>query len=214
MDLGIRIRAVGRRHRDLLSAMYDGFDPLGAALGLPPPASETRRSWIGRALGQKWNLAAFSREGRIVGHCFLAADDPASAELAIFVHQESRGRGNRSGVGESRAELGSCGGRPPRLERYSLRQQDRDAFTEAPRIPCHATVRRDRDGDLSAGTRGHFALRRVPMNWSYDRKENYDQTNYGRCSQSPPDSICLTGPVRRSRGLRARRQCFFRRLDP
>jgi GNAT superfamily N-acetyltransferase len=28
-----------------------------------------------------------------VGHCFLAADDPASAELAIFVHQESRGRG-------------------------------------------------------------------------------------------------------------------------
>jgi GNAT superfamily N-acetyltransferase len=93
VDLGIRIQAVGRRHRDLLSAMYDGFDPLGAALGLPPPATETRRSWIGRALGQKWNLAAFSPEGRILGHCFLAADDRTSAEVAVFVHQESRGKG-------------------------------------------------------------------------------------------------------------------------
>src|SRR4051794_16401520 len=31
-------------------------------------------------------------------------------------------QGLRGGVGESRAELGGCGRRPPRLERYSLRQ--------------------------------------------------------------------------------------------
>jgi GNAT superfamily N-acetyltransferase len=93
MDPDIRIRVVGRRECNLLSAMYARFDPLGAAFGLPPHAAEVRRSWIGHALSQKLNVAAFSPEGSIVCHCFLVADNSVSAELAVFVDQECRRRG-------------------------------------------------------------------------------------------------------------------------
>ncbi len=95
MNADIQIRGIGPPQRDLLIAMYDRFDPLGAALGLPPRTAEARCEWIGSALGQKVNVAAFSPAGEVVGHCFLAADKPASAEMAVFVHQESR----RIGVG-------------------------------------------------------------------------------------------------------------------
>jgi GNAT superfamily N-acetyltransferase len=91
----IQIRWIGPSQRDLLIAMYDRFDPLGAALGLPPRTAEGRCEWIGSALAQKVNVAAFSPVGEVAGHCFLAADKTASAEMAVFVHQESR----RIGVG-------------------------------------------------------------------------------------------------------------------
>lgn len=93
MNTQIRIQAIGLPQRDLLIAMYDRFDPLGAALGLPPRAAETRHEWIVSALGQIVNVAALSRDGEVVGHCFLAGDKPSSAELAVFVHQEFRRRG-------------------------------------------------------------------------------------------------------------------------
>jgi GNAT superfamily N-acetyltransferase len=93
MDADIRIRAVGPPQWDLLMGMYERFVPLGAALGLPPCAAEVRCEWIGRALGHKVNVAAFSPAGNVVGHGFLVADKAGSAELAIFVHQESRRRG-------------------------------------------------------------------------------------------------------------------------
>jgi GNAT superfamily N-acetyltransferase len=91
----IQIRGIGPPQRERLIAMYDRFDPLGAALGLPPRTAEARCEWIGSALGQKVNVAAFSPAGAVVGHCFLAAGKTASAEMAVFVHQESR----RIGVG-------------------------------------------------------------------------------------------------------------------
>ena len=90
MDADIQIRPVGLPQRDLLIGMYDRFDPLGEALGLPPLSAEARREWIGVALGHKVNLAAFSPAREVVGHCFLVSDKPSSAELAIFVHQEFR----------------------------------------------------------------------------------------------------------------------------
>ena len=93
MDADIRIRAIGLPQRDFLTGMYDRFDPLGGALGLPPRRAEARREWIGLALGHKVNLAGFSPAGEVVGHCFLAADQADSAEMAIFVHQEYRRRG-------------------------------------------------------------------------------------------------------------------------
>jgi RimJ/RimL family protein N-acetyltransferase len=89
----IHIETIGPRQRSLLIAMYDRFDPLGASLGLPPYPAEARHNWIGSALGQIVNLAAFSPVGEVVGHCFLAADKPGSAEIAVFVHQGSRRRG-------------------------------------------------------------------------------------------------------------------------
>jgi GNAT superfamily N-acetyltransferase len=92
--------------------MYDRFDPLGAALGLPPDTSETRHTWIGKALGQIVNVAAFSPAGEVVGHCFLAADNPGSAEIAVFVHQEFR----RRGIGASLARWVLEWGRVAELE--------------------------------------------------------------------------------------------------
>jgi GNAT superfamily N-acetyltransferase len=75
--------------------MYNRLDPLGAALGLPPRSAEGRQQWILGALGQQVNVAAFSQDGEVVGHCFLAADKPSSAEIAVFVRQEFR----RIGIG-------------------------------------------------------------------------------------------------------------------
>jgi diamine N-acetyltransferase len=93
MNAANRIQAIGRPERDRLMAMYDRFDPLGAALGLPPFSAEARHKWIVAALGQIVNVAVFSGSGQVVGHSFMAADKPSSAEIAVFVHQEFRWRG-------------------------------------------------------------------------------------------------------------------------
>ena len=95
MTTDIQIRPIGPLQRDLLIRMYDQFDPLGAALGLPPHTPEARRNWLVSALGQIVNVAAFSPSEEIVGHCFLAADTTGGGEAAVFVHQETR----RNGIG-------------------------------------------------------------------------------------------------------------------
>ena len=87
------VRAIGPPRRDLLVEMYGGFDPLGAAFGLPPREEERRSEWIDLALSHKMNLAAFATDRAAIGHCFLAADPTGSAELAVFVRQEFRRRG-------------------------------------------------------------------------------------------------------------------------
>jgi RimJ/RimL family protein N-acetyltransferase len=89
----IRIGAIGRPHQSLLIEMYDRFDPLGVALGLPPRREEARREWAEDALSHTINLAAFSPGGAMAGHCFLVAGKAGSAEMAIFVHQDFRRRG-------------------------------------------------------------------------------------------------------------------------
>jgi GNAT superfamily N-acetyltransferase len=90
--------------------MYDQFDPLGGSLGLPPHTEEARRAWIENALGNHVNVAAFSPAGEVVGHCFLAADKPGSAEVAIFVHQESRRRGVGTALMKAALEWGAAAG--------------------------------------------------------------------------------------------------------
>jgi GNAT superfamily N-acetyltransferase len=107
MDGDIQIRAVGRPHRELLIAMYDRFDPLGPALGLPPCVKEARRAWVDLALSHKMNLGALSPCGSTVGHCFLVADKADSAELAIFVHQDFRRRGVGTALLKAALECGS-----------------------------------------------------------------------------------------------------------
>jgi len=91
MDVGIR--AIGLPQQNLLIGMYDQFDPLGLALGLPPWRVEARHQWIEVSLSHKVNVAAFSPSGEVVGHCFLASGDADSAELAVFVLQGYRERG-------------------------------------------------------------------------------------------------------------------------
>lgn len=110
MNANIRIRAIGPPRRDLLVSMYDRFDPLGGALGLPPRSAEGRQQWIEGALSQMVNVAAFSVDGQVVGHCFLAADKPLSAEVAVFVHQEFRRRGIGSALLKKGLELGGAAG--------------------------------------------------------------------------------------------------------
>jgi GNAT superfamily N-acetyltransferase len=62
--------------------------------------------WIGSALGQIVNVAAFSPAGEVMGHCFLGADKPGSAEIAVFVRQESRRRGIGAALLKESLELG------------------------------------------------------------------------------------------------------------
>jgi RimJ/RimL family protein N-acetyltransferase len=95
VDPDIRIRRIVLSQRDLLVRMYDQFGPPGEALGLPPLTAMARRAWIRSALGHKVNVAAYSRDGQVVGHCFLVVDRPGSAELAVFVHPDFR----RQGIG-------------------------------------------------------------------------------------------------------------------
>ena len=93
MDDDIRIQPVSFAELDPLVRMYDQFEPLGAALSLPPYDADVRRGWIEFALAHRLNLGAFSRDGRSIGHSFLVTDEAHSAELAIFVHQDFRRRG-------------------------------------------------------------------------------------------------------------------------
>jgi len=93
VNTNIQVRPIGPPQRDLLIAMYDRFEPLGAALGLPPCTPDARHHWIENVVSQIVTVAAFSPDGQVVGHCFLAADQPESAEIAVFVRQDFRRRG-------------------------------------------------------------------------------------------------------------------------
>src|SRR5215471_15365829 len=110
MDTGIRIRAVTSKDRSALISMYEGFSPMAAAFGLPPRSADARGTWISKALTQEINVAAFSPEGPIVGHCFLASDGPESAELAVFVRQEVRRRGIGGALVQAVLELACAAG--------------------------------------------------------------------------------------------------------
>lgn len=110
MNAEIQIQAIGPPQRDLLISMYDRFDPLGAALGLPPGTAEARHKWIGSVMGQIVNIGALSPAGEVVGHCFLAAGKPGSAEMAVFVHQESRGRGIGTALLKKALDWGGAAG--------------------------------------------------------------------------------------------------------
>ena len=78
MNGDIQIGAIGTPQHELLTAMYDRFDPLGAALGLPPYSADARHQWVAGALGQTVNVGAFSRDGKLVGHCFLVVETSPS----------------------------------------------------------------------------------------------------------------------------------------
>ena len=74
--------------RDALIAMYLSFEPKGASFGLPP--RKEPEHWLDglRACPNFIMTAA----GRIAGHAVLCGEGE-SAEVAVFVHQDFRGRG-------------------------------------------------------------------------------------------------------------------------
>ena len=67
------IRTAGPSDREAMLAMYRGFDPLGAAQGLPPVTEEGRRAWIDRLLKEASHWGAFDPDGRLLGR--ITIDD-------------------------------------------------------------------------------------------------------------------------------------------
>ncbi len=74
--------------RNALLDMYSGFEPKGAAMGLPPRKDTAK--WLDELVNYP-NFIAIVR-GRLVGHSVLCTGGE-SAEIAVFVHQDYRGRG-------------------------------------------------------------------------------------------------------------------------
>lgn len=89
----IAVRRLEEQDEPLLARMYDTFEPLSEALGLPPKEPSRRQAWI-RTLREALNLVAFV-DDTVAGHLALLAIDNDSAELMCFVHQGFR----RQGVG-------------------------------------------------------------------------------------------------------------------
>ena len=88
--LEIEVRRAQPEDRAALEAMYAEFEPKAEALGLPPLRAEDTVRWLD-GLATFPNFAAWEGE-RVVGHGAVCADGE-SAEVAVFVHQDYRGRG-------------------------------------------------------------------------------------------------------------------------
>lgn len=84
----ILIRLASASDQALLRAMYEGFEPRPASLGLPPRKGLER--WLDH-LSQALNFVAVT-EGELVGHAVLCPD-ANEAEVAVFVRQEYRLQG-------------------------------------------------------------------------------------------------------------------------
>ena len=82
------VRRATPADRDALVAMYRSFAPKGACLGLPPRRDPER--WLD-SLSPYPNFL-IEATGRVIGHAVLCTDGD-SAEIAVFVHQDYRGRG-------------------------------------------------------------------------------------------------------------------------
>ena len=82
------LRRATRADRVTLAAMYRSFEPKAAAFGLPPRDHPER--WLDSLSGYP-NFIAVA-QGRVVAHAVLCPEG-SSAEVAIFVHQDFRGRG-------------------------------------------------------------------------------------------------------------------------
>lgn len=89
---GFVIRRYDPGDRPALEALYNDFEPKGAAQGLPPRHTAAIRQWLDRVLGQGEHLVV-EADGWIVGHAMLIPMDDGGAELANFLHQSLRSRG-------------------------------------------------------------------------------------------------------------------------
>jgi len=84
----LELRRATPDDRELLAGMYHSFEPKAAAQGLPPRHDPER--WLA-GLSVYPNFLAIVG-GRLAGHSVLCADG-GTAEIAVFVHQDFRGRG-------------------------------------------------------------------------------------------------------------------------
>ena len=70
--------------------MYHEFEPRGEALGLPPRNDADTANWL-RTLSDCMNFLLRDGE-QVVGHGVLCPFED-TAEVAVFIHQDYRGRG-------------------------------------------------------------------------------------------------------------------------
>lgn len=77
-----------------LLQMYLDFEPKVEFQGLPPPTEEKIEQWLTSLTGGgNVNFVIEAADGRIIGHAVLCREASDRAEVAIFLHQEFRGRG-------------------------------------------------------------------------------------------------------------------------
>jgi GNAT superfamily N-acetyltransferase len=86
----VAIRRAEPEDRAALLEMYRAFQPKAEALGLPPLRQSDTEQWLDR-LANYPNFLAWSGE-QLAGHAAICPDGD-SAEVAVFVHQDYRGRG-------------------------------------------------------------------------------------------------------------------------
>lgn len=77
--------------RVALEAMYDSFEPLRVAQGLPPGSAEARSAWLDAILPEGIHVVV-EVNGAMLGHGMLLPYD-GMVELANFLHQSIRNRG-------------------------------------------------------------------------------------------------------------------------
>lgn len=90
-----RFGAVGAPadERDALASMYDRFDPVDRAQGIPPSNEPAVSDWLDELLvDAAVNVLAWDGED-VAGHAVLVPDAGGEYELAIFVHQDYQGAG-------------------------------------------------------------------------------------------------------------------------
>ena len=78
-----------------LRLMYEGFQPRGAAKGLPPVWDQALASWLHFVTSKYINLIALhdQTDSHAAGHAMIAPTKDTEAELALFVHQDFRRQG-------------------------------------------------------------------------------------------------------------------------
>lgn len=86
------VRAYAAADREALVAFYEQFEPKRTAQGLPPQGTARIERWLQQVLASGIHLLV-RPEDAVIAHAFLVPTrQPATAEYAVFVHQEYRGR--------------------------------------------------------------------------------------------------------------------------
>lgn len=88
------LRAFKKSDAEQLFEMYRQFEPKGEFQGLPPRSESQIKRWLTQLRECGFTQFVIEVENRIVGHAALCPSQrKTEAELAIFVHQDYRGRG-------------------------------------------------------------------------------------------------------------------------
>lgn len=87
-SLPVREAVEGSEEFEGLFRMYETFDPVDRAQGIPPRKPAAIREWLTRILTKDSIHVLARHDNRIIGHAALVSDEGEEYELAIFVHQD------------------------------------------------------------------------------------------------------------------------------